>query len=86
MGVGVLSAYVSVHTVYDVPSESRRGHLDFPGLELQRVTSFGMECWESNSGSLEGQIVSITAELFPQPMGLFSSTWVSIKADHLTQM
>lgn len=74
MGVGVLSAHVSVHTVYDVPPEARRGHLDFPGLELQRVMSLGMECWESNSGSLDAQIVSVTAELFPQPMVLFSST------------
>lgn len=84
--VGVLTVYVSVHTVYGVPPEDRRGHLDFTGLELQRVMSLDMECWESNSGSLDEQIVPVTAELFPQPMVLFSSTLVSIKVDHITQM
>lgn len=69
-----------------VCSTPRSRHLDFPGLELHRVMSLGMEFWESNCGPLKEQIVFLTAELFPQPMVLFSGTLVSINMDHLTQM
>lgn len=59
---------VCTHCVCSTP---RSRHLDFPGLELQRVMSLGMEFWESNPGPLDEQIVFLTAELFPQPMVLF---------------
>lgn len=61
MCVGILPACMSVHYMYAVPSEARRGH-QIP-LEPYR-------CWESNQGPLGNQIVFLTTKPHSVPAHL----------------